>query len=117
MRLYSCTGVIALDDPDFGTFQADEAGGFDFPDEVSERLHSFHLHGRPMWEDDVERQRRLIAEELERRKDPATLLGAVEQLVKAASATAALTDPAPAPVSAPGPKKAAKRAPAKQPTP
>ncbi|MFE5037166.1 hypothetical protein [Streptomyces sp. NPDC056683] len=110
MRLYSRTGVIALDDPEFGTFTADpDTGGFDFPDEVSDRLHAFHHRGQQLWETDVERQQRLLTEELERRKDPATLLSAVEQLVKAASATAALTAAAEA-----APKKpAAKRAPAK----
>ncbi|MFF1284300.1 hypothetical protein ACFVY4_26610 [Streptomyces sp. NPDC058299] len=97
MRLYSRMGVIALDDPDYGTFRADEQGGFDFPDDVSDRLHGFHHQGKPMWETDVERQQRLMSEELERRKDPATLLSAVEQLVKAAAATSALTAPAPAP--------------------
>ncbi|MBP5896317.1 hypothetical protein [Streptomyces scabiei] len=96
MRLYSRTGVTALDDPEFGTFHANEDGGFDFPDEVSDRLHAFHLHGQPMWETDVERQRRLVTEELERRKDPATLLNAVEQLVRAAQATTALTPVQPA---------------------
>jgi hypothetical protein len=111
-------GVTALDDPEYGTFQADENGGFDFPDDVSDRLHGFHYRGQPMWETDVERQQRLIAEELERRKDPATLLSAVEQLVKAASATSALTQPqAPAPAAeqppAPAKKTTAKRATAK----
>jgi hypothetical protein len=111
MRLYSCTGVTALDDPEHGTFQADGAGAFDFPDDVSDRLHSVHLRGKPMWETDVERQHRLINEELERRKDPATLLSAVEQLVKAASATAALTAPA-APAAPAEPAPAAPAAPA-----
>ncbi|MBP5926693.1 hypothetical protein F3K32_42565 [Streptomyces sp. LBUM 1483] len=91
MRLYSRTGVTALDDPEFGTFTANADGGFDFPDEVSDRVHGFHLHGQPMWETDIERQRRLVTEEIESRKDPATLLSAVEQLVRAAQATAALT--------------------------
>ncbi|MEE1838207.1 hypothetical protein [Streptomyces sp. SP17KL33] len=95
MRLYSRTGVTALDDPEFGTFHANEDGGFDLPDEVSDRLHNFHQHGQPMWETDVERQRRLVMEELEKRKDPATLLSAVEQLVRAAQATTALTPPQP----------------------
>jgi hypothetical protein len=110
MRLYSRTGVSALDDPEFGTFHADDAGGFDFPDEVSDRLHSFHHRGQQVWENDVERQQRLISEELERRKDPATLLSAVEQLVKAASATAALTATLETP-AAPAKKAPAKRAP------
>ncbi|WP_333746049.1 hypothetical protein [Streptomyces sp. IBSBF 2950] len=111
MRLYSRTGVTALDDPEFGTFHANEDGGFDFPDEVSDRLHNFHLHGQPMWETDVERQRRLVTEELERRKDPATLLNAVEQLVRAAQATTALTPVQPAvpvvPIPPPAPIPAA----------
>ncbi|GAA2732316.1 hypothetical protein [Streptomyces nogalater] len=115
MRLYSRMGVTALDDPEYGNFQADETGAFDFPDGVSDRLHGFHYRGRPMWETDIERQNRLINEELERRKDPSTLLSAVEQLVKAASATAALTQPAaPAePAPAPAKKVPAKRAAAK----
>jgi hypothetical protein len=122
MRLYSRMGTVALDDPEYGNFQADAAGGFDFPDEVSDRLHGFHFRGKPMWETDVERQNRLMSEELERRKDPATLLSAVEQLVKAASATAALTAQAPAapapapaePVTPAEPAPAAKKAPAKR---
>jgi hypothetical protein len=113
MRLYSRMGVITLDDPEYGTFTADETGGFDFPDDVSDRLHAFHHAGRPMWETDIERQRRLIQEELDRRKDPATLLSAVEQLVKAASATAALTAPVQAP-AAPAPAPEPKKAPTKR---
>lgn len=88
MRLYTLTGASALDDPTFGHFEADEQGGFDFPNDLSDRLHRFHAGGRPLWETAIERQNRLITEELERRKDPATLLQAVEQLVKAAQATA-----------------------------
>ncbi|MEW2301977.1 hypothetical protein AB0958_18720 [Streptomyces sp. NPDC006655] len=91
MRLYTLTGATALDDAEYGKFEADENGGFDFPDDVSDRLVSFHVGGRPMWETDTERQRRLVLEEMDRRKDPATLLSAVEQLVRAAQATAALT--------------------------
>jgi hypothetical protein len=91
MRLYTRTGATALDDAEYGTFHADENGGFDFPDDVSDRLQGFHLGGQPMWETDTERQRRLVIEEMDRRKDPATLLSAVEQLVRAAQATAALT--------------------------
>jgi hypothetical protein len=91
MRLYTRTGATALDDPEYGHFDADEQGGFDLPEELSDRLHSFHLAGRPAWETDIERQRRLINEELERRKDPATLLDAVEQIMRAAKASAAGT--------------------------
>lgn len=88
MRLYSRTGATALDDPEYGHFDAGPSGGFDLPDDLSDRLHGFHVAGQPMWETDVERQHRLINEELERRKDPATLLAAVEQLVNAAKSSA-----------------------------
>jgi hypothetical protein len=94
MRLYTRTGATALDDPEYGHFEANPDGGFDFPDDLSDRLHRFHSGGQPMWETDVERQHRLISEEAARRADPATLLAAVEQLVKAAQATAT---PPPAP--------------------
>jgi hypothetical protein len=96
MRLYSCVGAVAHDDPEYGHFAADERGGFDLPDDVSERLHAFHHAGRPLWETEIERGRRLVGEEMERRKDPATLLAAVEQLVQAASRTAA-QEPGPEP--------------------
>ncbi|WP_155589809.1 hypothetical protein [Streptomyces cavernae] len=84
MRLYTRTGATAVDDPEYGNFQADDEGGFDLPDPLANRLHGFHINGRPAWETDLERQNRLIAEEIERRKDPATLLAAVQQLVAAA---------------------------------
>lgn len=86
MRLYSLTGASALDDPEYGHFDAEDDGGFELPEDLAERLHRFHFGGRPSWEDQIERQERLMQEELERRKDPATLLGAVESLVKAAEA-------------------------------
>ncbi|MGW2371667.1 hypothetical protein [Kitasatospora sp. NPDC001683] len=80
MRLYSRTGATALDDPRHGRIEADPShGGFDLPEELAEELRGF-----PAWETDVERQQRLVIEEIERRKDPATLLDAVQQLVQAA---------------------------------
>ena len=104
MRLYTRTGANALDDPEFGHFDADADGGFDLPDELSDRLHKFALHGKPMWETDVERQNRLVAEEMERAKNPATLLAAVQQLVKAAqSVTPAATPLAVPPAEVPDP--------------
>lgn len=107
MRLYSRTGAIALDDETGQHYEADEQGGFDFPNELSDKLHGFCVAGKPMWETDIERQERLLTDELERRKDPATLLQAVEQLVKAAQATQA---PAESSESKPTPaKRASKR--------
>lgn len=94
MRLYTRTGAIALDDPEYGHFDADENGGFDFDDELSDRLHQFARRGAPMWETDIERQHRMVAEEMEKAKDPATLLAAVQQLVQAAQAVSAPRPPA-----------------------
>ncbi len=85
MRLYTRTGATALDDAQYGHFDAGPDGCFDVPEEFGEALRRFHVGARPMWETDIERQHRLMAEELERRKDPATLLAAVEQIVAAAA--------------------------------
>jgi hypothetical protein len=81
----TCAGV---------TYKPGNDGGFDFPNEVSDELASFHVRGRPMWEDQIGRQRRLIQEEAARRADPATLLDAVEQLVQQAKAESAKPVPA-----------------------
>ena len=102
MRLYTRTGAVALTDPETGRiYEASPDGGFDFPDDLSDRLHRFAVRGMPMWETDIERQRRLIGEELERRKDPATLLSAVEQILNAAKVAQAVSAPASAPAVVP----------------
>lgn len=110
MRLYTRTGAIALDDPEYGHFDASAEGGFDFPDDLSDKLHKFAIRGKPMWETDIERQSRLAAEELERRRDPATLQALVEQLTLQAAAGRAAAETAPAPAV----KRTAKRAAASQ---
>jgi hypothetical protein len=107
MRLYTRTGATALDHPVFGHFDADESGGFDFPNELSDQLHGFAVGGRPLWETDIERQNRLISEEMERRRDPATLMEAVQQLVNAAKATQPLTEAPAAPTRRGGRRSAA----------
>ena len=91
MRLYTRTGATALDHPDYGHFDADESGGFDFPNELSDQLHGFAVAGRPLWETDVERQNRLAGEEMARRRDPASLYEAVAQLMSAAQSASATT--------------------------
>lgn len=101
MRLYSRTGAVALDHDEYGHFEPEDDGGFDFPNELSDELHSFAANG---WETAVERQQRLIAEEMERRRDPATLMEAVQQLVNAARTVA------PEPETKAPAKRAAKRA-------
>jgi hypothetical protein len=106
MRLYSRTGATAVDDGGEHYTAADDAGGFDFPEDVGARLHSFHAAGKPLWETQVEQQARLTGEELERRKDPATLLTAVEALVAAAKSTR--PEPKTAPKAVPAKAAAAK---------
>jgi hypothetical protein len=107
MRLYSLTDATKVDDPVYGQFTAGPNGEFDFPNELSEALHSF-----PGWEDDTERATRLAVEELERLRDPKTLLAAIEAMSqnqqamaaaiiagKAAPAEAAPADSPPAPIA------------------
>lgn len=103
MRLYTRTGATTVDDPEYGHFDANPDGGFDLPEELAERLHAFHAAGQRLWENDIERQNRLIAEELERRKDPATLLSVVEQLMQAAQVAQATATPAKAETEADAP--------------
>lgn len=68
----------AVDDPEFGHFDADtEHGGFEFPDELSDRLHGIHYRGKPAWETEMERAERLHETDLARRRDPAMLYDAM----------------------------------------
>ena len=89
MRLYPMADVGAVDDPEFGHIDPEDDGGFDFPGPLADRLHGVAVRGQRQWENSIERQRRLILEEQARRADPATLLAAVEQLVKAGQAAEA----------------------------
>lgn len=80
MRLYTLTGATQVDDPQYGRFTVNDSGAFDgLPEALANRLHSFHLNGKPAWEDDAERERRIVAEELDRMRDPATLLAAIKE--------------------------------------
>jgi hypothetical protein len=95
--LYSRTNAKVLDDPEYGHFEADPDGGFDFPDELSDRQHRFHYRGKPAWETEDERNFRLHGEESDRRRDPETLYNAVAEIAKLAQGLAV---PAPAPAMA-----------------
>lgn len=86
MRLYPRNGATPSVTDGGTRYEPGPDGGFDFPEDVGLRLHAFHVAKQPLWETDVERQHRLIAEEIDRRKDPATLLGVVEQLLAQAEA-------------------------------
>lgn len=110
MRLYSRTGATALDHPVHGHFEPGPDGGFDFPNPLSDELHSFAVGGQHLWETEIERQHRLISEERARRQDPESLLSAVEQLMKAAATVQAPpADLTPA-VEVAKPRRATKRA-------
>lgn len=91
MRLYSRTGAVALEDPEYGRFEAKKDGTFDLPDELAERELSFHDRGRPRWETEIDRQRRITSDDLDRSRDPAALLEAVQQILAAAKLAAAAT--------------------------
>lgn len=62
------------------TYEPDEEGAFDLPDDLAATLHSLHVAGDPAWENQHERAERLAAEKLARRRDPEALLDAVEHL-------------------------------------
>jgi hypothetical protein len=102
MRLYPRHGGTVVDAPE-GRFEAGDDGGFSFPGPLAERLHAAHHDGQKVWETEIERQHRVIAEEAVRRSDPRTMLEVMEQLLAAASA-------ANAPKPAPAAKTAAKPA-------
>ena len=68
------------------TYTPASDGGFDFPDEVSDQLHRFAVRGERLWEDSTERHRRILAEEMDRRRDPAELYAAVAKIAAAADA-------------------------------
>lgn len=85
MRLYPLNHTPeTVKDPEFGLFHVQEHGGFDFPDELSDRLHRHHVRGQKLWETQVERDKRLHGEEDARRRDPATMYDAVARLVELA---------------------------------
>ena len=106
MRLYSLTGAAAVKDG-VTVYEPTPDGGFDLPGEVAEFLRSSAVAGVKQWETDIERQYRLVTEEMERRKDPATLLSAVEQIVAAAQVVNA-PKAAPPPAAKPAAKPAVK---------
>ena len=85
MRLYSRTGATSVHHGG-QLFTPGDSGGFDFPDDVSDVLHPFAVRGERLWETDVERQRRILGEEMDRRRDPASLYDAVAKIMQAAEA-------------------------------
>lgn len=107
MRLYSRDGATAVSHGG-ETYTPGPDGGFDFPEHVGLELHGYHAGKVPLWETDIERQAREAAELADQRKDPATLLDAVNQLVAAAQVvTPVAATPAKAPRARKGPAASA----------
>ena len=79
MILYTLIGHSFISDPEFGDFELED-GQVEVPEELGRRLHSTHIEGKPVWETSGERHERLVREEDARRRDPASLLAAVEAL-------------------------------------
>lgn len=74
MRLYTRTGATSVTDPaDEAIYEVDENGSLEVPDELGEHLHGMHVKGKPAFENDEERKKRLGLEDLDRRRDPAVL--------------------------------------------
>lgn len=80
MRLHSRLGASSVQHEQFGCFDVDADGVVDVPEPLGHILHSTHIGGQQAWETDAELAARLAAEDLARRKDPATLLAALEAL-------------------------------------
>jgi hypothetical protein len=82
MKLYSKLGPQTVSNEEVvgSPFETDKDDAIVVPDEFGAFLHATHVSGKAVWEDDRERQIRLVGEEATRRADPATLLAAVEKL-------------------------------------
>lgn len=88
INLYSTTGVESIRHGE-KDYDADEHGVFSLPDHVAAELHPIHVGGQRAWEDENERVTRLEAERQARRRDPSTLLDAVEKLIAPSNPVAA----------------------------
>lgn len=85
MRLYSKTGATRIDGPS-GSFTPGPDGAFDgLPDAVYA-----DLHGRPDWENEAERTERVAAEQLEKLRDPVTMLAELQKMTAGQGALTAL---------------------------
>jgi len=99
MRLYPLGDPAASVHHGGTVYKPGDDGGFDFPPDLEQHLHSIAVGGRKQWETAIERQQREIAAELARMRDPATLYEAVAKIVAAAEGK-------PEPAATPAPKGA-----------
>ena len=80
MKLYNRNGVSAVSSTEFGEFTAGDDNSVVVPEEFGRFLHNQHVDGLRVWEDEGERNDRLVAEELARRSAPDYLAALVEEL-------------------------------------
>jgi hypothetical protein len=71
-RLYTRTGASHVYYED-AVYEVEENQSVEVPPEVAAHLQHLHVAGQKAWEDDAERQTRIEAEELARRRDPAAV--------------------------------------------
>jgi len=81
MRLYAMQNQASVHNEDFGDFDVVD-GAVTVPDAFGAQLRATYVGGKQAWENEAERHARLIAEELERRRDPASLFDTVERLTQ-----------------------------------
>jgi hypothetical protein len=89
MRLYTRTGATQVS-AGGNVYTADTDGAFEFPQDVGAEVHAFHVDGKPAWEDDAERAARLAAEQMEKLRDPATMLAELQKMTAGQGALTAL---------------------------
>lgn len=118
MRLYTRTGATQVSAAG-QVFTVDGNGAFEFPQELGAQMHSFHMDGKPAWEDDAERAARLAAEQMEKLRDPATMLAELQKMTAGQGALTSLlanalgaAQSAPATPEAPAPEAPADPSPA-----
>lgn len=79
MKLYSLIGAESITDGEI-EYTASKDGSIEVPEEFGRFIHNIHVAGKPAWEDDAERQKRIDEEDHAKKSDPAYLANIVEDL-------------------------------------
>lgn len=91
VNIHALGDIVAVDHPVHGHIVVDpDLKTINVPRELAEELLRIHVDGVPLWESEVDHQRRGAAAELERKRDPAQQALLLSQLVDLAKAQAAL---------------------------
>lgn len=81
MRLYSLQGAESVQHEDESYDVDPETGAIEVPHDLGVHLHGLHIAGQKAWETDAERHDRIVAAELELRRDPASMYELMQKLV------------------------------------